>query len=603
MERREFRVLLVEDNPGDARLIREYMSGGTKEVFRIDHCEDLACAQTHLARTNADVVLLDLGLPDSQGLDTLRGIRKQAPRLPIVVLTGLRDEEMGVEASRAGAQAYLAKDPLTPELLTTTLRHAIARQEVQDELQESLERFRLANRATFDAIWDWNLQTDALWWNDNLQTIFGYRAEEVEPGIESWEYRIHPEDLDRVKTGIHAAIDSGQDRWLDHYRFRRRDGMYADVEDRGYIARDASGRPMRMIGAMQDITTRKQAEERIRASEAHLEEAQRTAHLGSWEMDLSTGRVTWSDELRRLFEIPLETIRAGRSQLQAAIVERIHPDDRARYTQAVARTLDQKMPYDIDYRIQLPDGSQRHIHAEGAPSSDPAGNLVRLAGTAIDITERKKAEDALRESEDRYRSLVDNVPGIVFTIDLAGKITFVTRRVKDTLGYESAEVINKSVLDFIPEEERQRAMEAIQKGMTGVGIKCFETPMIKRSGERAWFECSFTRVRRDGALIGAQGTAVDITERKRAEEALRDNELKYRTLFETEDVAHLLFADGCWVDCNAGAVKVFGCTREQIIGAHPSRFSPPKQPDGRSSDEEAVRRIDLAYETGPQSFE
>jgi PAS domain S-box-containing protein len=517
MERREFRVLLVEDNPGDARLIREYVSGGTKEVFLIDHCEDLAGAQTHLARTNADVVLLDLGLPDSQGMDTLRSIRKQAPRLPIVVLTGLRDEEMGVDASREGAQDYLTKDALTPELLTTTLRYAIARQEVQDELQESLERFRLANRATFDAIWDWNLQTDALWWNDNLQTIFGYRAEEVEPGIESWEYRIHPEDLDRVKTGIHAAIDSGQDRWLDHYRFRRRDGMYADVEDRGYIARDASGRPMRMIGAMQDITTRKQAEERIRASEAHLEEAQRTAHLGSWEMDLSTGRVTWSDELCRLFEIPPETIRAGTSQLRAAIDERIHPDDRARYTQAVARTVDQKMPYDIDYRIQLPDGSQRHIHAQGAPSSDPAGNVVCLAGTAIDITERKKAEHALRESEDRYRSLVDNVPGIIFTIDLAGKITFVTRRVKDTLGYESAEVINKSVLDFIPEEERKRAMEAIQKGMTGVGIKRFETPMMKRSGERAWFECSFTRVRRDGAVIGAQGTAVDISERKHGE--------------------------------------------------------------------------------------
>jgi PAS domain S-box-containing protein/putative nucleotidyltransferase with HDIG domain len=155
-----------------------------------------------------------------------------------------------------------------------------------------------------------------------------------------------------------------------------------------------------------------------------------------------------------------------------------------------------------------------------------------LLGIFRDITERKKAEEALRESEDQYRSLVDNVPDIIFTIDLAGKLTFVSQRVKEILGYESAEVINKSVLDFIPEEERQRAMEGIQKGMTGVGIKHFETPMIKGSGERAWFECSFARVRKDGAVIGAQGTAVDITERKQAEEALRFSEQAARELTE-----------------------------------------------------------------------
>ena len=95
----------------------------------------------------------------------------------------------------------------------------------------------------------------------------------------------------------------------------------------------------------------------------------------------------------------------------------------------------------------------------------------------------------------------------------------------------------------------------------------------------------------------------DITERKLAAEELLENELKYRALFETADDAILLFTDGRWVDCNAGALKVFGCTREQIIGAHPTRFSPPVQPDGRSSEEEAIKKINLAYEVGPEFFE
>jgi PAS domain S-box-containing protein len=134
------------------------------------------------------------------------------------------------------------------------------RKQAEEALRKSHERFQLANRATFNAIWDWNLQTDALWWNENFQVLFGYRAEEIEPGIESWINRIHPEDVDRIKVSIHTAIDSGQQSWSNHYRFRRKDGVYAEVEDRGYISREANGKPVRMIGAMQDITEHKQAE-------------------------------------------------------------------------------------------------------------------------------------------------------------------------------------------------------------------------------------------------------------------------------------------------------------------------------------------------------
>jgi len=108
-------------------------------------------------------------------------------------------------------------------------------------------------------------------------------------------------------------------------------------------------------------------------------------------------------------------------------------------------------------------------------------------------------------------------------------------------------------------------------------------------------------------IMNGQGhwciSMTDITERKLPERELHDNELKYRALFETSNDANLLFADGLWVDCNASAARIFGCTREQIIGAHPSRFSPPTQPDGRSSEEEAVKLINLAYTTGPQFFE
>jgi len=138
------------------------------------------------------------------------------------------------------------------------------RKKAEEALRKSEERFHLATRATNDAVWDWDLVTNAIWWNENLQTLFGYKPQEIEPGIESWTNRIHPEDKERVLSGIHNVIAGGDQLWSGEYRFRRGDGSYATVLDRGYIVRDAAGAPVRMIGAMMDITKRKHAEEALR---------------------------------------------------------------------------------------------------------------------------------------------------------------------------------------------------------------------------------------------------------------------------------------------------------------------------------------------------
>lgn len=140
----------------------------------------------------------------------------------------------------------------------------------EESLRISQERFEVIVRATNDVIWDWDLVQNTIWWNDNFFSIGGYRREEVEPTAESWTGRIHPDDRDRVLAGIRAVIDGDGQMWSDEYRFRRADGSFVAIFDRGFVVRDEQGKGRRMLGAMQDVTKRKEQEQKIaRQSRIH----------------------------------------------------------------------------------------------------------------------------------------------------------------------------------------------------------------------------------------------------------------------------------------------------------------------------------------------
>nr|WP_247887227.1 PAS domain S-box protein [Azospirillum sp. SYSU D00513] len=147
------------------------------------------------------------------------------------------------------------------------------RRRAEEALRETEERYRLAARATNDAIWDWNLEANHILWNEAVRTLFGYGEDHTETSGDWWKEQIHPEDRERVVQGIHVVIEGEGTRWNEEYRFRRADGSYANVLDRGFVLRGLRGRPLRMIGAMQDITERKQAEAELAAARDAAEEA------------------------------------------------------------------------------------------------------------------------------------------------------------------------------------------------------------------------------------------------------------------------------------------------------------------------------------------
>ena len=137
----------------------------------------------------------------------------------------------------------------------------------QEEMRQSRERFENVARVTTDAIWDWDLSSDLVWWNDSIETLFGYSVDEVEKDSRSWTSHIHPEDKDVVLSSIHQAIEGHGSEWEHEYRFQRKDGTYAFVSDRGFIIRDSEGKAVRIVGGMEDVTESRLMQERLGQSQ------------------------------------------------------------------------------------------------------------------------------------------------------------------------------------------------------------------------------------------------------------------------------------------------------------------------------------------------
>jgi len=181
--------------------------------------------------------------------------------------------------------------------VTRSFEAVVALRRSEEHLRASHERFEIVSRATNDVVWDWNLITDELWWNENFRTLFGYAPDEIGDRVDSWTSRIHPEDLGRIKAEVDGAIATGAMAWAGEYRFRCKDGTYLDVYDRGLLTYDANGRAVRMIGAMMDVSERKNAESRMRR---HAEHQAAIAGFGQFALDRRSTEELYAAAVRAL---------------------------------------------------------------------------------------------------------------------------------------------------------------------------------------------------------------------------------------------------------------------------------------------------------------
>lgn len=196
--------------------------------------------------------------------------------VPFVALVWM----MSISTIRQPLAVALVAAVLGSAFLARVLQQQVlGRERSEEALRKSNERFEMTMLATTDCVWDWNLHTNDVWWNENFCKVLGYEPDEVGNGLESWSSRLHPDDLATAVNGVHEAVWNGSRLRNSEYRFRRADGSYAWVVDRGYIVRNAQGQALRMISAMQEITRRREAETQIESINKQLQDASRRAGM------------------------------------------------------------------------------------------------------------------------------------------------------------------------------------------------------------------------------------------------------------------------------------------------------------------------------------
>jgi PAS domain S-box-containing protein len=311
----------------------------------------------------------------------------------------------------------------------------------------------------------------------------------------------------------------------------RRDGSLFDVEVIGVAY--PLGDKTYTLGVLRDISERKRAEAVLHENENSLKEAQRIAHLGSFEFDLLSHKVNWSDEVYRIFGLPVGTeitLEHYQRLLEPSVVDMVMG--------AVEQAIISGTPYQFEHGIILPDGTKKHVFATGRPVRDPAGKIVKIFGTVQDVTERKAVEEALLQSEQMLQIVLNTIPVRLFWKDRNSVYLGCNQRFAQDAGRSSpSEMIGLTDDKLYPLEAELYRADDIHVIQTQQERLNYEEPLTTPNGAKLWLRTSKVPLRNlAGEVIGVLGTYEDITERKQAELALeesRQQSLQMQTYLQT----------------------------------------------------------------------
>ncbi|HUR65401.1 MAG TPA: PAS domain S-box protein, partial [Chitinophagaceae bacterium] len=436
------------------------------------------------------------------------------------------------------------------------------------EMKRTGERFDLISRTTNDAIWEWNLETGEMWGNETHQRLYGLTMGDPVPDEKEWKERLHPEERDALVKKQETTLASDSNVFITEYRFRTNENGYRNIYDRCYIVRNEEGKAVRILGSMMDITERKQAEEKLKRRESQLLASIENTPNVAVQWYNNKGEVMfWNHASELIFGWgTTEVIGKTLDQL-------IHTKEQAHEFLRILDHIGQtgKTIGPSEFSFHRKDSSVGYCMATifSIPSIDGAPCYVCMD---VDITESKKAEQTMRESEERYRALVENAVEALVVLDMEkGKFVSVSESAVQLFKMSREELLKIGPLDVSPgfqpdgRPSAESAMEKIQRAIAGEKPS-FEWTHCDARGEPISCEVRLVRLPADKQVL-VRGSIIDITERKKAEQAIITSEETRRLIMNSAlDAIVCIDNSGRIIVWTPQAEKTFGWSSDEAMG-------------------------------------
>ncbi len=507
-------VLIIEDNPDDVEFVSRHLGSVKSRQIHVESTDLLSSGLNRLAQGRIDIVFLDLSLPDSTGIDTLIRTIKFFPEVPIIVLTGSDDDALSLQALKSGAQDYLVKGQLDPSSLGRSINYAIERQ--RSLAVEQL--FKAVVDSSDFAVIGTSLENNIISWNVGAERIYGYTADEIigQPNhilIPPGQTNDYLATLEKIKRGEHVV----------QYQTTRRkkDGGNISVSLSVAPIKNSDGLLKAVSVIARDITQQKRTEEMLRESDERLQLSIKASRIGLWDWDLNCDVVRWESGMYKLFGVTEGQFVPSFD----AYLGCVHAEDRQRVKQKVENVLLTPGDFNFEFRALWTDGTICYMECKGEVYFDEQGKPLRMSGACFDITDRKLAETALQESENRLRLTLEAAKMGVWDWDfITGKV-WRSLRHDQIFGYES--LLPNWTYEMFLTHVIPADLAAVQAEISlaldnpDYYLEC----RITRAHDQAirWISSHGEAHRdADGNAVRMLGTITDITELKRMEQLAKD---------------------------------------------------------------------------------
>ena len=588
------KIIIIDDNRDLAENIEDILAG---KGFAIGKAYTGKSAIDKFRNVKYDLALVDIKLPDTDGLELIEKINKISPATVYLVITGYESLTSAMRSVKIAQVISYETKPLDFNNIIPLISQTLDKKKLEEKLQESQDRLKLIAQVSTDLIYEWDIQTDTLEWFGNVDEYLGYNPGEIPRTIEGWIQLIHPDDQKKLSNSVERHRTSTESI-EENYRVHKKDGTWVFWSDIGSPILDNNNKPVKWIGGCEDITERKLAEEALEENEERYRQIYQFSPDSIIIHDMDMNILDANNKA-------VEEFGYSKLELLKMKVFELHPEDELKHSKHVLAEMKKVSALNVETKFLRKDGSI--FLAEATPCKYTLGSKPIIHVVIRDITERKKAQEALEESEVRYRNLFENSSEFLFTLDLKGNFTDVNKAAETITGFTKSELLKKNFKDYIPKKDHRKLLIAFSKMYkTGEPQQDLPIEAIMKDGSIKYFETSFSLLKKEGQIIGLQGSSKDITERKQAEEALKESEAKYRRVSDNSPAIlyqFMMAPDGgfSFPYLSDMVETIFGVCAEDVIKA-PSKLLDFVHPDDKEIFHREIMRSAESLESFPLTF-